>query len=364
MSKKILIIGSTGTLGTKLLNFCLKKNISVFAITSFKNKKKLYLQKQKINSKYAFNLSEISERKKFIDFLKNNQFKLVYFLDYGSYSLTYLDILIKNNKNSIFAIANKEMIIAGGPTLKKIMNSSKYKFIPLDSEHYSMINHNFNELNVSKVFIIASGGPFYFKKKIDLNNVNLKEVLNHPKWKMGMNNTIDSSNFINKFLEIFELSIIFNISLEKIDFLISKEAFVHSIIIYKDNNISINCFKNDMLISLIKPISEIFNIHIKPNSFDKVFNINNFKLHRFDDKRFKIMKYMNLMKKFDHQKQIQFMLLNNKAHKLYLNNEIKYNDIVNFIFNNLSFNDQKYDLTSFKKIVEFIDHQKIKYENI
>ena len=134
------------------------------------------------------------------------------------------------------------MIIAGGPTLRKIMNSPKYKFIPLDSEHYSMINHNFNDLNVSKVFITASGGPFYFKKKIDLKNVNLKEVLNHPKWKMGINNTIDSSNFINKFLEIFELSIIFNISLEKIDFLISKEAFVHSIVIYKDNNISINCF--------------------------------------------------------------------------------------------------------------------------
>ena len=364
MSKKILIIGSTGTLGTKLINFCLKKNLSISAITGFKNKKKLYLQKSKINSKYAFNLSELSERKKFIDFLKNNQFKLVYFLDYGSYSLTYLDILIKNNKNSIFAIANKEMIIAGGPTLRKIMNSPKYKFIPLDSEHYSMINHNFNGLNISKVFITASGGPFYFKKKIDLNKVNLKEVLNHPKWKMGVNNTIDSSNFINKFLEIFELSIIFNIPLEKIDFLISKEAFVHSIIIYKDNNISINCFKNEMLISLIKPISEIFNIHIKSNSFDKVFNINNFKLNRFDDKRFKITKYKNLIKKFDHQKQIQFMLLNNKAHKLYLNNEIKYNDIVNFIFNNLPLNDQKYDLTSFKKIVEFIDHQKIKYENI
>ena len=67
MSKKILIIGSTGTLGTKLLNFCLKKNISVFAITSFKNKKKLYLQKQKIKSKYALNLSELSKKKKFIE---------------------------------------------------------------------------------------------------------------------------------------------------------------------------------------------------------------------------------------------------------------------------------------------------------
>ena len=364
MSKKILIIGSTGTLGTKLLNFCKKKNISIFAITSFKNKHKLHLQKLKVNSKFAFNLSELNEKRKFLNFLKNNQFKLVYFLDYGSYSLTYLDILIKNNKNSIFAIANKEMIIAGGPVLRKIMNSTKYKFIPLDSEHFSMINHNFNDLNVSKVFITASGGPFYFKKKIDLANVNLKEVLNHPKWKMGINNTIDSSNFINKILEIFELSIIFNISLEKIDFLISKEAFVHSIIIYKDNNISINCFKNDMLITLIKPISEIFNINVKSNSFDKIFNINNFKLNKFDDKRFKITKYKNLMKNFDHQKQIQFMLLNNKAHKLYLNNEIKYNDIVNFIFNNLPLNDQKYDLTSFRKIVEFIDHQIIEYENI
>ena len=94
MSKKILIIGSTGTLGTKLLNFCLKKNISIFAITSFKNKQKLHLQKLKIRSKYAFNLSDITEKRKFLDFLKNNKFKLVYFLDYGSYSLNYLDILI------------------------------------------------------------------------------------------------------------------------------------------------------------------------------------------------------------------------------------------------------------------------------
>ena len=67
---------------------------------------------------------------------------------------------------------------------------------------------------------------------------------------MGVNNLIDSSNFINKLLEIYELSIIFNIDLDKIDFLISQNAFVHSVIIYFDNTISVNCFNNDMLITL------------------------------------------------------------------------------------------------------------------
>ena len=84
--------------------------------------------------------------------------------------------------------------------------------------------------NIKKIYITASGGPFYFNKKINLNKVKFKKVLSHPKWKMGKNNLIDSSNFINKILEIYELSYIYNIDLNKIDFLISKEAYIHSII--------------------------------------------------------------------------------------------------------------------------------------
>ena len=76
--------------------------------------------------------------------------------------------------------------------------------------------------DINKVYITASGGPFYFQKKINLNKVSLKQVLNHPKWNMGKNNSIDSSNFIKKLLEIYELSIIFNIDINKIDFLVSK----------------------------------------------------------------------------------------------------------------------------------------------
>ena len=64
---------------------------------------------------------------------------------------------------------------------------------------------------------------------------------------MGKNNSIDSSNFINKVLEILELSIIFNIDINKIDFLVSKNAYVHSMIIYKNSTVLINCFDNNML---------------------------------------------------------------------------------------------------------------------
>ena len=70
MSNNILIIGSTGTLGSKLLNYCLKNDISIFAITSYRNKKKLSLQKNKSNSKYSFNLSDLMDKKKFILFIK------------------------------------------------------------------------------------------------------------------------------------------------------------------------------------------------------------------------------------------------------------------------------------------------------
>ena len=127
------------------------------------------------------------------------------------------------------------MIIAGGKLLINKINKSGNKLVPLDSEHFSMINSNINNNDIDKVYITASGGPFYFKKNINLNKVNLNKLLNHPKWNMGINNSIDSSNFINKILEIFELSIIFNIDINKIDFLVSKNAYVHSIIIYKDN---------------------------------------------------------------------------------------------------------------------------------
>lgn len=355
MRKKILIIGSTGKLGTKLLNICSRNNISVDAITCFNDVKKIEKQSAKYNVKIKFCLSNKYEISLFNKYLSSTKLSLVYILDFGSYSLSYFEFLIKYQRNCIFAVANKEVIIAGGHLLQKKIKDTSNFFIPLDSEHYSLINNNIIQDNINKIFITASGGPFYYNKSINLSEVSLKDVLNHPKWKMGTNNLIDSSNFINKILEIYELSYIFNIDLKKISFLINSEAYIHSIVHFKDHIISINCFLNDMNIPLAKPLTSIFKeISLQKLKDKNYLTTNNLKLDVFEDKRFSIYKYFTYLKKLNHKKQIQFMLLNNRAQSLYLNNKIKYKDLVPFIIRNLKRNYKFKKLNTFNDILKYI----------
>ena len=363
MTKKILIIGSTGKLGKLLLNYCNKNDIPIEAIASYKNHKLQTFQQSKMNIKHGFCLSKDDEFLKFNRYIKSHKFKIVYFLDYGALSLNYLNIIINNNTNTQLCIANKEMIIAGGKLLvDKIINSGN-KLIPLDSEHFSMVNSNSVNKDIHKVYITASGGPFYFKKKINLNKVSLKQVLKHPKWDMGKNNSIDSSNFINKVLEILELSVIFGIDIKKIDFLVSKNAYVHSMVIYKNSTVVINCFDNNMLIPMVSPLIKLFNSKRIKSDDSKNLDISNYRLEVMNDQRFKITRYLNRVKKFTHLERIYFLLLNNKAHTMYLNNKINYNDILNYIFKNMPKKQiSNINLSSFNNIISLINGIKSKYE--
>ena len=357
MTPKILIIGSTGELGSSLLNYCSKNNISINACTCYKNHKKISLQKNKYFIKNIFTLSLKEQIKSFKKFITLNKFHIVYFLDYGYQSIEYLKILIKKNINCNFAIANKELIITGGSYLIKNIKKQNY-FTPLDSEHFSLFNEKSKSKNIKKIYITASGGPFFFKKNKKLNYVSFKEVITHPKWKMGINNSIDSSNFINKILEIFELSSIYNISLDKIDFVVSRNAYIHSIVFFNDDTISLNCFKNDMLIPLKKPLSEFFNLPLSKID-DRIFNLQNFKIQKFNDNRFAIIKYLKLIKNFKQSKQIEFLISNNLAHEKYIKGMLAYSDIVDFIFKLISGKKINKNFNSYSEINKFIN--KIKY---
>lgn len=351
MNTKIVIVGSTGKLGSKLLNYSFKNSIPINTITCYKNLSKITKQKVKYNIKKIFILSDYKDKAKFFKFLET-KIHIIYFLDFGSNSLKYLNHFLKFNTNSIIAIANKEMIIAGGHLLQKNITNTNNKFIPLDSEHFSLLNSNINN-NIQKIYITASGGPFYFNKNINLSKVSSKKVLSHPKWNMGKNNLIDSSNFINKVLEIYELSYIYNIPLNNIDFLVTKEAYIHSLIHYDDNTLSINCFNNDMLITLIKPLSFFFKI--KPFRINQKYLINNnLKLSLPNDKRFEIFKYYNQLKKLNHKDQISLMIINNSAHNLYLSNKLEYNKIITYIMSNLKKNNNTIKLNSISSILKYI----------
>ncbi len=352
MKPKILIIGSTGKLGTKLLKYTNRNSISVYAITCFKNIKKVKYQKKNFNIKKAFVLSQKEQQNEFLKLLESD-FQIIYFLDYGSMSLQYLYYFLKFNKNSIIAVANKELIIAGGALLQAKIKKTNNTFIPLDSEHFSLINSGINKKKIKKIFITASGGPFYFNKKLNLNKVSRNKVLSHPKWKMGKNNLIDSSNFINKVLEIYELSYIYDIPISKIDFLISKEAFVHSIIHFNDNTLSLNCFINDMLITLVKPLSYFYKINSKLID-QNYLSLNNLKIEKPNDKRFKLLKYRKKLFNLSHSDQINLMIINNSAHKLYLSNKLQYTKIIDYIMTEILKNSTNVKLTNVKSILQYI----------
>jgi 1-deoxy-D-xylulose-5-phosphate reductoisomerase len=361
MDLKIVIVGATGILGNKLIKYCYNNSIQIAAITYFNNKQKSKYLKKRYNIKNCFCLKDLIEKKLFIKYISTTSINIIYFLDYGSESLKYSYFFLKNNSNSIIAIANKEMLIAGGKFFIQYIKKTKNILIPLDSEHFSLLNSITNTDYISKVYITASGGPFYFNKKVNLNFVNFDDVINHPKWKMGINNSIDSSNFINKILEMYELSIIYDIDIKKISFLISKNAFIHSVIKYKDGTISLNGFKNEMLITLIKPLRHFYKLNEFKTDDKRILDISNYQFTKFNDKRFKISKYLKILKNLSHCQMINFIILNNIAHKNYINNTIKYNDIVPFIMNRL--NDEKISFSNFNNILKYISFTKHKYEN-
>ena len=114
---------------------------------------------------------------------------------------------------------------------------------------------------------------------------------------------------------------------------------------------------------MVSPLIKIFNSKkIKP-IFSKSFDINNFQLEIMSDKRFKIKKYFKRIKDFNHLERIYFLILNNKAQSLYLNNKLNYNNILNFIFKNMP-NKQNIniELNSFMNAISLINKIKNEYE--
>ena len=118
------------------------------------------------------------------------------------------------------------------------------KFIPVDSEHFSLWyainNTKYNK--IENFFLTASGGPFYKKPLKNFKNIKISEALNHPNWRMGKKISIDSATMINKVYEVIEAKNIFNIPYKKIDILIHPKSYVHAII--KFNNDLFNKLNN------------------------------------------------------------------------------------------------------------------------
>ncbi len=143
------------------------------------------------------------------------------------------------------SLSNKETLVAAGELVRPMLQTCGAKIIPVDSEHsaifqclnahHSAHTHRTNS-SIKRIVLTASGGPFRTADKSTLQNATVDQALRHPTWSMGPKITIDSATMMNKTLEIIEAHWLFDLPGEKIDLLIHPESVVHSFVEFTDNS--------------------------------------------------------------------------------------------------------------------------------
>ncbi len=350
MKKKIAILGSTGSIGKTLINI-LKKNRNEFEIlllTSNTNYKELLKQvkifkvKNIIINDYKTFLyvKKILKNKKINVYDNFENIKTIFKkkkIDYTMSAVTGFNGLkptvdiIKFSKK--IAIANKESIICGWFLIKRNLKKYNTKFIPIDSEHFSIwsLINNAKNKNLEKIYITASGGPFRKYSPNKFKNITPKEALKHPNWSMGRKISIDSATMMNKVFEIIEAKKIFNLKYSQLDILVHTKSYVHAIIKFSNGLIKILAHETDMKIPIFNSLYPFFEKKIVSKKVD--FKIlNNLDLQKVDLKRFPILKLIKSLPTKDTLFETIIVSANDCLVENFLKKKIKFLDITKYLF--------------------------------
>ena len=362
MKKKFAILGSTGSIGTNLIQLIIKKKIScqISLLTCNKNYKLLLKQCKMFKVKNAIIFDNQVYKKKKDLFIKNkikisNKYsntKIIY--DYSMCAISGIEgivptlNIIKNTK--IISIANKETIICAWPLIKKKLNLYKTKFIPADSEHFSIwyALQNNSYKNIEHILLTASGGPFLEKKISELKDVKLRDTINHPNWKMGKKISIDSATMMNKVFEIIEAKNIFDLKYNQLSVIIHPKSYIHSIIKFKDGMIKLIAHETDMKIPILNTLPNYVSKRITTKKID-IKKLNNLNLSKPDLRKFPLVKVLKLMPKNFSLFETLIVSTNDTLVEMYLKKRIKYNDIHKLFFKIINLENYK----KYKKITNF-----------
>ena len=377
--KNINILGSTGSIGKRTLKI-INNNFNEYKINYLlaNNNYKL-LAKQAdyfkpkyigiLNDKFYLNIKKIINNKSIkiisglecYEILKKNVNLSILAIS-GISALKSIEYLIKYS--DVVAIVNKESIVSAGKFIMNLGKKFRTKIIPLDSEHFSIynffINYNKkNKLNIEKVYLTASGGPFLNKTIKDLNNVSLKDALNHPTWKMGIKNTIDSATKINKCLEIIEAHYLFNFDYSIFDIIIHTESLVHSIIKINDGTLISNMSNNDMSIPIYASLNDETKSSNPYNNLD-LKKINTLNFIKPNKNKFESLQILDQINKKSLSEIIVFNTSNEYAVNLFIKNKIKFVEIVKFIKKSLN----KFENSNIYNINDVIQYQSYVYNKL
>ena len=307
MKKKIAILGSTGSIGKYLVDIILKdkKNFEVILLTAKKNSNTLLRQAKILNAKNII----LTDKKKYL-VVKNkvkkvnifnnfDQFEKIFKskADYIMSAISGIDGLeptfrsIKHTKK--IAIANKESLICAWNLLSKELKKNNTKFIPVDSEHFSIwsVLKNTNNKKIDQIYITASGGPFYKLPLSEFSKIKISDAIKHPNWSMGKKISVDSATMMNKVFEIIEAKNIFNLSIDKLKILIHQNSYLHAIVKFNNGLSNMVIHDTSMKIPIFNTLYDDKKFYQKSKNIN-IKKLNNLNLEKPNLRKFPLIKIL------------------------------------------------------------------------
>lgn len=345
MKKQVSIFGSTGSIGTSTLNV-IRNNKDIFEVSALvagNNIERLIDQINEFNPKHVYIKSEENSK------ILKSKFKDldIYYGTQGMKdisNLTDYDIavsalvgvagveptynMIKNGKT--VALANKEVLVAGGELIINAAKENGATLLTVDSEHSAIMQCLNGERNnlINKILLTASGGPFFDKEITE--DITVEDALNHPTWNMGKKVTIDSSTMMNKGFEVIEAKWLFGVEPEKIQVVVHRKSLVHSMVQFEDGTIMANIGPTSMEI----PIAYALNYPNRlKNNLEKLdlFEIRKLEFEKPDLEKFKCLKLAFEAIKKGHSAQVVLNAADEVLVNAFLEGKIKYTDIPKMI---------------------------------
>ena len=351
MDKNIIILGSTGSIGTSTLNIIRrnKKKFNIKLLTANNNIKKILSQ----SIEFKVNKIVIQNKKKYIKFenqFKRNNIRVFFELEkalksinkkvhYTINAISGIDGLeptikiIKYTKN--IAIANKESIICGWKFIKNTLKKNKTNFIPIDSEHFSIwsLIKNEKKKNIKKIYLTASGGPFLYKKLLNVKNVKAKLALKHPNWNMGKKISIDSATMMNKIFELIEAKNIFNLDINKFDIIIHPKSYIHAVVHFNNGLVKFLTHDTNMEVPIMNSLylnNESFIYNDNKLNFEILNGIN---FINPDKKKFPLLNLIKIIPIKNSYFETILITINDELVMRYLRGEINYFSLNNNLLN-------------------------------
>ncbi|MER3554675.1 MAG: 1-deoxy-D-xylulose-5-phosphate reductoisomerase [Meiothermus sp.] len=254
LTKRIVVLGSTGSIGTQTLEVCRWRGYRAVGLVAGKNLELLAAQIAEFQPEVVATdeTLHLELRRRFptlklasAEEVAAHPAQVVVAAIPGLAGLPGVRAAVRAGRR--IGLANKESMVAAGPLLWEEAQQSGAEIIPVDSEHsalfQSLIGEPFSD--VAELILTATGGPF-LREPADLSGVTPAQALNHPRWKMGPKVTIDSSTLFNKGLEVLEAVQLFKLPIERVRVTIHPQAYVHSLVRFQDGNLKAQLGPTDM----------------------------------------------------------------------------------------------------------------------